>query len=67
MILQLVAEGRLNLADRAAEWIDAWELPNSDRLTVEHLLRMRSGLFDFEDDRRLAGDLEAPPSATPPR
>ena len=59
VILQLVAEDRLNLADRVAGWIDEWELPNSDQLTVEHLLRMRSGLFDFEDDETLAGNLEA--------
>jgi D-alanyl-D-alanine carboxypeptidase len=57
--LQLVAEGRLNLDDCVANWIDAWEFPDPGRLTIEHLLRMRSGLFDFEDDQSLASNFEA--------
>jgi D-alanyl-D-alanine carboxypeptidase len=57
--LQLVGEGRLRLEDTMAERLPALAIPNADRLTVEHLLRMRSGLFDFEDHPSLLGDLDA--------
>ncbi len=57
--LQLVAEGRLTLHDTVARWLPNLAVPNADRLTIEHLLRMRSGLFDFEDDPSLRKNLEA--------
>jgi D-alanyl-D-alanine carboxypeptidase len=57
--LQLVAEGQLGLGDTMADCLPQLAIPNGDRLTVEQLLRMRSGLFDFEDDPSLLGDLDA--------
>jgi D-alanyl-D-alanine carboxypeptidase len=57
--LQLVRDGRLNLHDTVACLLPDLPVPNADCLTVEHLLRMRSGLFDFEDDPSLLGNLEA--------
>jgi D-alanyl-D-alanine carboxypeptidase len=59
VLLQLVAEGQLALHDMLQDRLPDLLVPNADTLTVEHLLRMRSGLFDFEDDPRLQGDLEA--------
>lgn len=59
VILQLVAEGRLELDDTVQGLLPDLAIPQADKLTVEHLLRMRSGLFDFEDDPSLQGDLEA--------
>jgi D-alanyl-D-alanine carboxypeptidase len=58
VVLQLIGEGRLALDDLVQERPDL-PIPNGDRLTIEHLLRMRSGLFDFEDDPSLLGNLEA--------
>jgi D-alanyl-D-alanine carboxypeptidase len=57
--LQLVAEGRLALDDTAAQRLPGLPVPNAERLTIEHLLRMRSGLFDFESDPSLDDDLDA--------
>jgi D-alanyl-D-alanine carboxypeptidase len=57
--LQLVGEGRLRLEDTMRDRLPDLAIANADRLTVEHLLRMRSGLFDFEDDPSLLGDLDA--------
>lgn len=59
VVLQLVGEGRLALDDLVASRLPGRQVPNADVLTVEHLLRMRSGLFDFEDDPSLLGDVDA--------
>jgi D-alanyl-D-alanine carboxypeptidase len=59
VVLQLIGEGRLALDDLVQERLPDLPIPNRDRLRIEHLLRMRSGLFDFEDDPSLLGNLEA--------
>jgi D-alanyl-D-alanine carboxypeptidase len=45
MVMQLVEEGRLNLGDKLADFFP--EIPNASNITIEHLLRHRSGLFDL--------------------
>lgn len=57
--LQLVGEGRLGFDDLVRDRLPTATIPYGERLTIEHLLRMRSGLFDFEEDPALKGDLEA--------
>lgn len=57
--LQLVAEEELALDDTLQTLLPDVSIPQADVLTVEHLLRMRSGLFDFEDDPSLQGNLDA--------
>lgn len=57
--LQLIAEGKLSFNDTMKDRLPDVPIPNNDSLTVEHLLRMRSGLFDFEDDPNLLGNLDA--------
>lgn len=59
VLLQLVAQGNLALSDTLRTWLPDFSIPNAASLTIEHLLRMRSGLFDFEDDPSLLGSLEA--------
>lgn len=59
VVLQLVAEGRLALDDLVFRWLPDLTIPNGSSLTIEHLLRMRSGLFDFEDHPSLLGNLDA--------
>jgi D-alanyl-D-alanine carboxypeptidase len=59
VVMQLIGEGRLALSDLVQSHMPDRSIPNGDRLTIEHLLRMRSGLFDFEDDPSLLGNLEA--------
>lgn len=59
VVLQLVAEGRLRLDAPVRDWVPEFPLPHADALTVEHLLRMRSGLPDFEDHPSLLGSLDA--------
>jgi D-alanyl-D-alanine carboxypeptidase len=43
-ILQLVEEGRLSKTDKLAKWYP--DFPNADKITIEHLLRMQSGIVD---------------------
>jgi len=59
VVLQLLAEGKLRLRDTLDKWLPDLPIPNATSLTIEHLLRMRSGLFDFEDDPSLLGNLDA--------
>jgi D-alanyl-D-alanine carboxypeptidase len=59
VILQLIAEHTLTLHDTVEQRLPDVPIPNAAHLTIEHLLRMRSGLFDFEDDPSLLGNLDA--------
>lgn len=59
VLLQLVAQGKLTLHDTLHTLLPDLPIPHAESLTIEHLLRMRSGLFDFEDDSSLLGNLEA--------
>jgi D-alanyl-D-alanine carboxypeptidase len=48
-ILQLVEEGKLSKTDKLSKWYP--DFPNSEKITIEHLLRMQSGIDDpdYED------------------
>ncbi len=47
-IMQLVDEGKLNLEQKLSVFFP--DLPNADKITLELLLRHRSGLHNFLDD-----------------
>ena len=55
-ILQLVEEGKLSRSDSLSEWYPSF--PNAEKITVEHLLRMQSGIAD---------PAETPNSTAPPK
>ena len=48
-VLRLVDQGLLALTDPIAMYVD--DLPNGDVITIQDLLAMRSGLFDFANDQ----------------
>ena len=50
VVLQLVAEGRLDLDDSVERWLPKL-LANGRQITIRHLLGHTSGLFDYTDDR----------------
>jgi D-alanyl-D-alanine carboxypeptidase len=54
VVLQLIAEGKLRLDDNVETFFPHL-LPNGRRVTIRHLLQMRSGLFDYTNDPRLLG------------
>lgn len=45
IILQMIEEGQLTLSTKLGEYYA--QFPNADRITIEHLLQHRSGLFNF--------------------
>lgn len=47
-ILQLVEEGKLSKTDKLSKWYP--NFPNSEKITIEHLLRMQSGIVDPDED-----------------
>jgi len=48
IIMQMIEEDKLNLNSKLSEYYP--EFQNSDKITIEHLLRHRSGLFNFTND-----------------
>ena len=57
-ILQLAEQGRLSVTDRLSKWYPAF--PNADLITVDDLLRMRSGIADSAGTAFLAEYYAAP-------
>lgn len=51
VVLQLVEEGRLSLADPISRFVAG--VPNGDAITIEHLLDHTSGLFSANEDLRV--------------
>jgi D-alanyl-D-alanine carboxypeptidase len=47
-VLQLVDEGKLQTSDTLSRWYP--DFPNADKITIDDLLRMRSGIPDFTDE-----------------
>jgi D-alanyl-D-alanine carboxypeptidase len=47
-ILQLVEEGKLSKSDRLSKWYP--DFPNAEKITIEHLLRMQSGIADPDEN-----------------
>lgn len=45
IILQMVEEGKVSLSDKLYAFFP--EIPNSRKITIEHLLRHQSGLYNF--------------------
>jgi D-alanyl-D-alanine carboxypeptidase len=50
-ILQLVEEGKLSKSDTLSEWYP--DFPNADEITVDDLLRMRSGIPHYWNEETL--------------
>ncbi|GAB3896184.1 serine hydrolase domain-containing protein [Kibdelosporangium lantanae] len=49
LVLQLVAEGKLSLADPVEKWLPG-RVPNGDAITLRMLLNHTSGLYDYTRD-----------------
>jgi len=47
-VLQLVEEAKLSKTDKLSEWYPAF--PNAEKITIEHLLRMQSGIVGPEGE-----------------
>jgi D-alanyl-D-alanine carboxypeptidase len=59
IILQLVEEGRLKLEDPVSKFRD--DVPNGEAITIEQLLNMRSGLYNYSESYELNLALDETP------
>ena len=59
-VLRLVDQGLVALTDPIATYVD--DIPNGDVVTVQNLLAMRSGLYDFGDDQAFFAQYTADPT-----
>jgi D-alanyl-D-alanine carboxypeptidase len=60
VILQLVQEGFLKLSDSVSLYLP--DVPNGANITIEQLLTMRSGLFNYSTDLAFNESLDANPN-----
>ncbi|CAB3738223.1 D-aminopeptidase [Paraburkholderia phenoliruptrix] len=60
VILQLVQEGKLALGDPVSKYIA--NVPNGDSITIEELLSMRSGLYNYSTSLAFNQTLDAQPN-----
>src|SRR6476659_9346297 len=48
VIVQLAQEGKLSLDDPVSKYVPG--VPNGDKITIDELLKMRSGIYSYDDD-----------------
>ncbi|MFE4835968.1 serine hydrolase domain-containing protein [Arthrobacter sp. NPDC056691] len=59
VILQLVQEGKLKLEDPVSKYRS--DVPNGDNITIEQLLTMRSGIYNYSESYELSKALDSTP------
>ena len=59
VILQLQQEGKLSITDPISRYVPG--VPNGDNITIEQLGEMRSGLFNYTDDKNFNATIAANP------
>ena len=60
IMMQLIEEGKLSLDSKLSQFFP--EIPNSNEITIEHLLRHRSGLYNFTNSSKYPSWMESPKS-----
>jgi D-alanyl-D-alanine carboxypeptidase len=60
VIVQLAQEGKLRLDDPVSQYVPS--VPNGDHITIDELLTMRSGLYNYTDDPELAAIVDRDPT-----
>jgi D-alanyl-D-alanine carboxypeptidase len=60
VVLQLVGEGKLSLADTVERWVPGL-VPNGGAITVRQLLNHTSGLFSYDEDREFLAAADRDP------
>src|SRR5256885_6255371 len=60
VIVQLAQEGKLSLDDPVSKYVPG--VPNGDKITITELLKMRSGLYSYDDDPEFWAILDRDPN-----
>jgi D-alanyl-D-alanine carboxypeptidase len=59
VIVRLVQEGKLSFDDLISKYVQG--VPNGDKITIRHLIKMRSGLYNYTNAPELAESLDHDP------
>src|SRR5260370_5932502 len=59
VIVQLAQEGKLSLDDPVSKYVPG--VPNGDNITIDELLKMRSGLYNYTNAPELAATVVRDP------
>ena len=60
VVLQLAQEGKLDLTDPVSKYVSG--VPGGDNITVEQLLKMRTGLYNYTNAQQMATSLDDDPT-----
>ena len=60
VVLQLAQEGKLELTDPVSKYVSG--VPGGDSITVEQLLKMRTGLYNYTNAQQMATSLDDDPT-----
>lgn len=60
VILQMAQEGKLSLSDPVSKF--RTDVPNGEHISIEQMLNMRSGLFNYSETRELNETLDRDPA-----
>ena len=60
VVLQLAQEGKLALSDPVSKYVSG--VPDGDNITVEELLKMRTGLYNYTNSQQMATSLDDDPT-----
>lgn len=63
-ILQLIEEGKLSKSDPLSNWYP--DFPNADEISIDDLLRMRSGIADYWSNERIGEETTDKPYSVGP-
>ena len=60
VVLQLAQEGKLDLTDPVSKYVSG--VPGGDSITIEQLLKMRTGLYNYTNAQQMATSLDDDPT-----
>ena len=60
VVLQLAQEGKLELTDPVSKYVSG--VPGGDSITIEQLLKMRTGLYNYTNAQQMATSLDDDPT-----
>lgn len=57
-ILQLIQKGKIKLSDKAVQYVPELSMKNRGKITIEHLIKMKSGLGFYWENKKYTSNWE---------
>lgn len=57
-ILQLIQKGKIKLSDKAIQYVPELSMENREKITIEHLIKMKSGLGFYWENKKYTNNWE---------